>query len=274
MPIRALLLAGGQSSRMGTRKELLHLPGNEMPLFFHLARLLKSSCPDLDGIHLSLKDRSSVPGVLKAAASLIFRSRLISGISASEDIERIEFETSDCDEDRVGIEFLYDEDILLNVTGRNGEMGISKRRDRKNLDIGPAAGLIAAYHADPTATWLVVACDFPFLTTSALKLLCREHFTPAHATNAMGSDESLITCYRNAKGHCEPLLALWTPDALAMLERNLKQGRTGPRFVIEELGPRGVRMVSPAEERWLFNANTEEDWKEVRGSLGIEGEEG
>ncbi|KAK2808323.1 hypothetical protein FQN50_004883 [Emmonsiellopsis sp. PD_5] len=274
MPIHALLLAGGQSSRMGTRKELLHLPSNEMPLFLHLARLLKCSCPDLDGIHLSLKDRSSVPGVLQAAASLIFHSRLISGISASEDIERIEFQTSDGGEDRVRIEFLYDEDILPRVVGRNGEMDTSKLWDEKSLDIGPAAGLIAAYHADPSATWLVVACDFPFLTTSALKLLRQEHFTPAHATNGMSSDESLITCYRNAKGHCEPLLALWTPDALRMLERNVKQGKTGPRFVIEELGPRGVRTVSPGEERWLFNANTEDDWKEVRGSLGIEGEEG
>ncbi|KAL2364658.1 hypothetical protein RJZ56_002424 [Blastomyces dermatitidis] len=58
MPLQALILAGSQSSRIGARKELLRLTSNSPPLFLHLALVLKRACPELDVVHVSLKDRT------------------------------------------------------------------------------------------------------------------------------------------------------------------------------------------------------------------------
>ncbi|EEA24318.1 hypothetical protein PMAA_083230 [Talaromyces marneffei ATCC 18224] len=117
------------------------------------------------------------------------------------------------------------------------------------IDIGPAAGLLAAYHNNPETNWLIVACDFPLLSAATLTRLIS------------AAKSSSVTCYRNSKGFCEPLLALWSPEALEKLADNTRQGRTGPRFVVEELPD--SRILSPESEVELFNVNTVEEWEEA-----------
>lgn len=70
--------------------------------------------------------------------------------------------------------------------------------ENENVDIKPAAGLLGVYRRDPSATWLVVACDYPFLTTAALRLLRRES----------DAAPAPVTCFANAEGFNERLLAI------------------------------------------------------------------
>lgn len=109
---------------------------------------------------------------------------------------------------------------------------------------GPAAGLLAAYNFSPTTTWLVAGCDYPLLTTSALQQLVDEYDPP-------------VTCFSNAEGWCEPLLAIWSPLALEKLLVNARQGRSGPNSVIRSIGGKVIR---PKDERWIRGANTREEW--------------
>lgn len=111
---------------------------------------------------------------------------------------------------------------------------------------GPATGLLAAFRSDPKTTWLVMACDYPLLTTEALRQLCGSYVPP-------------ITCFKNMDGFYEPLVGIWSPVALAALAENVAAGMDGPTAVMEQLD--GLAIVPPqGHEDWLLNVNTREDW--------------
>lgn len=217
-PLKSLLLAGGRSSRMGKRKELLCLHDNE-PIYMHLISILQTANPETDAIYMSLRDRAAVedictnPAISKLSGDVLVLDRSYPTRKSTLTVRII---------------YDYDED---------------KHKDR--TDIGPAAGLLAAHRQDPTATWLVSACDYPLLTPAALWQLRHE---------ASGE----LTCFQNSDGFYEPLLGIWTPGALQDLYRNVQKGILGPRAVVEQLQ---VRPIRPHDDRWLFNANTPEEWR-------------
>lgn len=121
---------------------------------------------------------------------------------------------------------------------------ISHAGSSSTVSAGPAAGLLAAYAFSPTTTWVVAGCDYPLLTTSALQQLIQEYAPP-------------VTCFSNAEGWCEPLLAIWSPVALKHLKDNVIQGRLGPSTVIRNIGGKVVR---PKDESWVLGANTRAEW--------------
>ncbi|KEF61165.1 uncharacterized protein A1O9_02730 [Exophiala aquamarina CBS 119918] len=218
MHFRPLLLAGGQSSRMGTRKELLRLPSGNV-MFVHLLQMLHEVFPELNVFYMSTKSRDTLNELLSTGHI----------VRIGERVAKL------ADKGAIEIQFLFDSDTLSPAVHGGGE------------DIGPAAGLIAAHCADPAASWLVVACDFPLLEVSALRQLLEEFRGP-------------LACYRNCRGFVEPLLAIWSPEALEQLQGNAMQGKYGPRFVTEQVN---AQTILPAQNRWLFNANTTEEWREA-----------
>ncbi|PCG91780.1 Molybdenum cofactor guanylyltransferase [Penicillium occitanis (nom. inval.)] len=208
MTLRVLILAGGQSSRMGSRKELLPHPSG-VPMYQYLLHIIGQACPELNTVYMSVKNKEFVPP--------------------------FEMQHNQSRGDNISVQFIYDQQL--------------NNRDESN--IGPAAGLLAAYSTNPETDWLVVACDFPLLTVRTLTRLIA----------AQEQQSSSLTCYRNSKGFCEPLLAVWSPEALEKLAENVKQGRTGPRFVLDELSD--ARVMSPEDDVELFNVNTIEEWEKA-----------
>ena len=116
--------------------------------------------------------------------------------------------------------------------------------DPTNVPLGPAAGLIAAHICAPSATWLIVGCDYPLLTVHTLQQLVNEYVPP-------------VTCFGNQHGLAEPLLAIWSPQALGRLAENVAAGKCGPNMTVEELDG---KILTPHDENWIFGANTSEDW--------------
>lgn len=129
------------------------------------------------------------------------------------------------------VKLIYDDD--LNLQG--------------GKDIGPAAGLLAAHAARPEAHWLIVACDYPLISTTALLQLCEEYQEPS-------------TCFQNVDGFPEPLLAVWSPLALQHLQDNVAKDILGPSKALKDL--QGKTLV-PMNERWLKNTNTEAEFQEA-----------
>ncbi|KAJ5982219.1 hypothetical protein N7451_012319 [Penicillium sp. IBT 35674x] len=215
--LRPVLLAGGQSSRMGTRKELLSLESDE-PLYMRLIALIHEAVPETDLVYLSLRDPSAMKGLL---------------VSNKVRQETKNLLLLDLEDGPLRVHVLFDRGNNENLLSDN--------------DIGPARGLLRAHQTDQSCNWLVVACDYPLLTVTALQQL-RHMFGGA------------VTCFCNKDGFSEPLLAIWTPEALRTLSENVQQGILGPSSVVRQLN--GV-LVQPQMSNWLMNANTQEDWVRI-----------
>lgn len=195
--MKALLLAGGESSRMGSPKHLLpFLDGR--PTYIHLLQQLIATIPEAE-LYISLRD--------KACA------------------ETLQASVGQC-----RLHVLYDADAGLDVL-----LGA----------VGPAAGLLAAHAADPTVHWLVLACDYPLMSTEELSALCKVYEAP-------------VTCFKNVEGFFEPFVGVWSPYALDKLKENVLRGVTGPIRVVKMLNGKGIR---PIQEASLFNTNTKEEWE-------------
>lgn len=135
--------------------------------------------------------------------------------------------------------------------------------DGGKSDIGPAAGLLAAHRRDPQATWIVAACDYPLITAQTIKGLREAH----------GAD-STVTCFENEEGILEPLLAIWSPEALEKLKSNVDECRLGPSSTVKDIGGNVLRPDDEAAKAWLLNVNTAEEWDKVREVLEKQHQEG
>ncbi|KAJ2981900.1 hypothetical protein NQ176_g1741 [Zarea fungicola] len=124
---------------------------------------------------------------------------------------------------------------------------LDEEKNTTSRSAGPASGLLSAYHMDSTATWMVVGCDYPLLTTHALNCL-RQAYEPP------------MTCFLNADGVFEPLVAIWSPPALRVLEAEVVTGKGSLTAAIKRCGGNTVPAPDGCEQ-WLFNVNNQEEWQ-------------
>lgn len=119
---------------------------------------------------------------------------------------------------------------------------------------GPIAGIRSALAAHPHAAWLVLACDLPFLSDAAIKVLLR-HRDP----------KGFATAYRSAHdGLPEPLCAIWEPSAAQALADYQAAGGDCPRkFLIRH----GAHLLDLPDPRALDNINTPEEYAQAVATL-------
>jgi molybdopterin-guanine dinucleotide biosynthesis protein A len=187
------------------------LPFAGGPLYLQLVRILHGALPNITTHHISLADRSVTDEVLHTG-----EIQLCSG------------------------DDFADKTIALKIV-----------TDAAAQDIGPAAGLLAAHNYDTAATWLVIACDYPLLESTAVEQLVESYEEPA-------------TCFRNEEGFGEPLLGIWSPQALRSLKRNVENGRSGPNYTLKHLGS---KLIAPTRKEWLINVNTKQEWKAAQALM-------
>lgn len=116
-------------------------------------------------------------------------------------------------------------------------------------DIGPVAGILSAHLHDPSAAWLVIACDMPLLDASMIRLLIAERATDHDATAWSSADES----------GPEPLCAIYEPATLAALLAEVRaDGNPSPRAWLQNTR---TRMLTPTRPDALDGANTREEFE-------------
>lgn len=206
---------------MGTPKHLLKFPNDDTntPMYVHLIRRLHVACGFTRDVFISLGGEGEAGHDLE--------SRIKTPAAAETQ------SNEGADEELINVHIIYD-------------------CEGQNTAEGPAAGLLAAYRSDSTAHWLVLPCDFPFITSEALEMLRREYQGP-------------VTCFENEEGFCEPLLGIWGPEALKRLEENVGKGRLGPKFTVRDLGG---KMIKPENWKWLVSVNTPDEWEAAIASNG------
>jgi molybdenum cofactor guanylyltransferase len=119
---------------------------------------------------------------------------------------------------------------------------------------GPIVGIRSALIAYPDVAWLVLACDLPFLSDTALTQLLRERDTAR-----------LATAFRSVHdGLPEPLCAVWEPGAAAALAAYQAGGADCPRkFLIRH----STHLLEPLDRRALDNVNTPEEYAQALAAL-------
>ena len=109
--------------------------------------------------------------------------------------------------------------------------------------LGPIAGIAAAQAAHPQATWLVLACDLPFLDDATLAHLVSKRDPAVTATAYRSSHDGLP----------EPLCALYEPHSRDAISAWIGRGKSCPRkFLIQS----DARLLDQPEPRALDNINT------------------
>lgn len=115
-------------------------------------------------------------------------------------------------------------------------------------DAGPLAGIITAFKFQPDVAWLVVACDLPLIDERTISFLIQHRDSSAIAT----------TFESPFDGHPEPLVTIWEPSSLPILQTYLADNFTCPRKALIRNIER-VKVLQSPHPQALMNANTPED---------------
>lgn len=90
--------------------------------------------------------------------------------------------------------------------------------------IGPMAALLTAMETYPQANFLVVGCDYPFITTAELKQLLKVKL-----------ETIIYACFSNKSGNFfEPLLSNYHCDIISYLQSKFKQNNYSVQAVLKE----------------------------------------
>ena len=119
---------------------------------------------------------------------------------------------------------------------------LSRVADAENCR-GPMAGILGAMQARPEACWVVAPCDLPLLQPAAVQWLVASRKPGAWAV------------LPSVEGFVEPLLALYEPQARALIE----EAAAAEEYSLQRLtSSPGVATAEPpaALRRCWFNANT------------------
>lgn len=121
---------------------------------------------------------------------------------------------------------------------------------------GPLGAIHAAFQSDPSADWLVVACDLPLLESETLRQLKTQG-------SSEGFDATAFTS--RADGKFEPLCTIYRASAAAAITEAVNQGINCPRKVLHTLIKTQPLMLENPHA--LDNANSPADALEVRAHL-------
>jgi molybdopterin-guanine dinucleotide biosynthesis protein A len=115
---------------------------------------------------------------------------------------------------------------------------------------GPLGGILSAMKVYPDVSWLVLACDLPFVTESTLKNLLS------------GRNRSVIaTAYKSQHdGLPEPLCTIWEAGHLKDTQKFFEKGIHCPRKVLINSGVHLLEIKTPNE---LDNVNDPKEQSEA-----------
>jgi molybdopterin-guanine dinucleotide biosynthesis protein A len=122
--------------------------------------------------------------------------------------------------------------------------------------LGPYGAILSAFKFQPSAAWLVVACDLPLLDEDTLAQLVTERDPSVIATTFTSPHDSLP----------EPLVTIWEPQSFSLLQNFLSEGYQCPRKILLKSTP---KIITARNELALRNVNTPEEEEQARQLLNL-----
>lgn len=116
---------------------------------------------------------------------------------------------------------------------------------------GPINGILSAMKAFPNKAFLVLACDLPMVSSQTINQLIAQR-DPSKCATSFAGDQGLP----------EPLMAIWEPHAYdQLIHHHITEGKNCPRkFLINS----DIKLINPADEREVFNANSPEEYQQAK----------
>jgi molybdopterin-guanine dinucleotide biosynthesis protein A len=118
--------------------------------------------------------------------------------------------------------------------------------------LGPAGGILSAHARFPDVAWLVLACDLPNISATAVTALLRARRPGKAATSYQAADG----------GGAEPLCAIYEPDTLARFRLSTESG--GDLSPRNFLADQEVELVAAPSAHLLSNVNTPEELSRLK----------
>jgi len=110
----------------------------------------------------------------------------------------------------------------------------------------PLNGIISAFRLNPSAAWLTVPVDMPFILDSTVAFLIRHRDT-----------QKIASCFYDSEGNDpEPLFTLWEPDAYPLLEAHYQAGYRGIKPFLQH---HDINLITPPDVRLHQNINSKDE---------------
>ena len=120
---------------------------------------------------------------------------------------------------------------------------------------GPLGGIVSALEQSLFEWNLFLPVDAPFVPVACLKSLL-----------SMAAGFPGVCVMARVEGRAEPLCAVYSRNALGVLERELSEGRWKVAEAIEAAGH--VKFLDFKDSEWFANLNTPEEFAEAERRMG------
>ena len=120
-------------------------------------------------------------------------------------------------------------------------------------DLGPFSAIYSALKKNNRKSWLVLAIDIPYINYDLLNILIKGRDTLKIATAFQGI----------AKKYPEPLITIWEPKALVLLEENLKCENYSLVSILKNHPIKTILI----DDKTIENVNTIRFYKKVKKDL-------
>ncbi len=136
-----------------------------------------------------------------------------------------------------------------------GHKGVPQIHDLKNYSgIGPLAGILSAMEKYPEISWLILACDLPYVTGKTIEHLIQNR-----------NQKKLATAYKSTHDQLpEPLCAIYEPKFYRMILKFLKKSVDCPRKIMINSD---VELLEQVDRRALDNINNPAELKTALASI-------
>lgn len=126
--------------------------------------------------------------------------------------------------------------------------------DEKYSNSGPMGGLLSAFEKHPDKSFLVVGCDYPFITIDDI----------AKLINARSKNAKAVCYFNSETNFAEPLLAVYEKECYELLQLDFKKNNFSLRHFLDEINAEKIIAVAPQK---IKSIDTLEDYHKVRGKI-------
>ena len=126
--------------------------------------------------------------------------------------------------------------------------------DEDFSNIGPLGGILSAMKSYPEVSWLVMACDLPFVTRETLENLIQNRDAQKMATAFKSTHDGLP----------EPLCAIWEAHGYQKILEFFKKDIHCPRKVLINSD---ITILKQKNPQWLNNVNDPREFAQAKREI-------